>query len=552
MSIVRYALKILIPKVSAFEQATKDPMKSQKKALDEYLARNKNTEYGRRYNFAGIRSIRDYQKTVPLNDYETLKPFIEKMKKGEPNVLTVDKPILFGITSGTTGRQKFIPVTSYSRVKKADVMDLWIYYISKDHPDTFDGKVLVIVSPEVEGYTESGVPYGAETGHGYRNVPPVVRAQYVLPYEVLEIKDYESKYYCILRLAMGENISTLASMNPSTIVLLCQRIEKLKEEIIEDIEKGALKKDLAIPDDIRNIIEKRVKPDPERAEELRSLLEEKKELLPKDIWPNLKLIECWKGGTVGVYLREFPRYFGDVPVRDFGYLASELRGSIPVSDAGAGGVLAINANFYEFVPKEDMGRRERRVLVCDQLETGREYFLIATTPGGLYRYNIDDIIRVTGFFNSTPVVEFVQKGLNVSSVTGEKLYESQVVEAVERAVERHGLLVKFFIACVESGEKFCYSFLVEFDGVPPLDKKKEFLRSIDEELCRINCEYESKRKSQRLSHPVLRVVEDGEFEKFREKKVREGALDGQFKISELTSDVDFHKNFVVKEDISVD
>ncbi|MGB3114352.1 MAG: GH3 auxin-responsive promoter family protein, partial [Candidatus Omnitrophota bacterium] len=518
----------------------------------ECLTRNEKTLYGQEHKFAAISTIDEYQKNVPLNDYESLEPYIEKMKKGEKNILTVDKPILFGTTSGTTGRQKFIPITGYSRVKKSDVMDLWIYYISKDHPDIFDGKILAIVSPEIEGYTGSGTPFGSESGHGYRNLPDVVKILYAIPYEVFEIKDYEAKYYCILRIAMEENITTIASMNPSTIVLLCQKIDKMKEDIIEDIEKGMLKKDLDILEETRERIDERLRPNSERAHALKAILEEKGELLPKDIWPNMRLIECWKGGTVGLYLKEFPKYFGDIPIRDFGYLASELRGSVPVSDAGAGGVLAIKTNFYEFILKEDMGKRKKRILLCDQLEAGKEYFIIATTTAGLYRYNIDDIIRVTGFFNKTPVIEFVQKGLNVSSVTGEKLYESQVVEAVHKAVEKHQMPLRFFTACIQTEDKVGYSFLVEFAEVLPHHKKKDFLISIDEELCKTNCEYESKRRSQRLCHPVLKVVKSGEFQKFREKKVNEGAHDGQFKVSELTCDIEVFRHFEVEEDISVE
>ncbi|MFC1549075.1 GH3 auxin-responsive promoter family protein [Candidatus Omnitrophota bacterium] len=552
MNVIYYVLKIMVPKAKAFEEATKDPLKAQEKALLEYVKRNQETEYGQKYNFTDIKSIQDYQGTVPLNDYESLESSIEKMKTGETNVLTVDKPVLFGTTSGTTGKQKFIPVTPYSRVKKSDVMDLWVYYISRDHPEIFDGKILAIVSPEVEGYTDSGVPFGAESGHGYKNMPGVVKALYVLPYEVLEIKDYDSKYYCILRLAMEENITTIATMNPSTVVLLCQKINEMKDDLIKDIDNGALKGDLNISDDLRRMLEKRFKPKPERAAELRLILRDEDELLPKDLWPNMQLVECWKGGTVGVYLQEFPKYFGDVPIRDFGYLASELRGSIPLSDVDAGGVLAINSNFYEFIPKEDMGKKVKRVLLCDQIQEGEEYFIIATTPGGLYRYNIDDIIRVTGFYNKTPVIEFVQKGLNVSSVTGEKLYESQVVEAVHKAVANFRTPINFFTACVQSGKTYCYQFLVEFTDNPPPDQKEEFIKFVDRELCRINCEYDSKRRSQRLCHPVLKIVKNGEFEKYRKKKVEEGTHDGQFKICELTCDIDFHEHFDIEEHISVE
>ena len=189
MNIVYYALKILVPKAKAFEEATKNPIKTQRKILFEFLKRNQKTEYGSKYNFSKIKSIDEYQDQVPLNDYESLRPYIEKMTKGESNILTIDKPILFGITSGTTGKPKFVPVTKYSRSKKTDVMDLWLYHISRQYPEIFDGKILAIISPEVEGHTESGVPYGAETGHGYKNLPDVVKGLYVLPYEVFEIED---------------------------------------------------------------------------------------------------------------------------------------------------------------------------------------------------------------------------------------------------------------------------------------------------------------------------------------------------------------------------
>jgi len=253
-----------------------------------------------------------------------------------------------------------------------------------------------------------------------------------------------------------------------------------------------------------------------------------------------------------LYLREFPRYFGNVPVRDFGYLSSEARSSIPVSDEGSGGVLAVNANFYEFIPKEDADKKQKRILLCDQLQKNEEYFIVLTTPGGLYRYNIDDVIRVDGFFNKTPIIEFVQKGLDVTSITGEKLYESQVVEAVNRATEQHKLFIEFFTTLIQWGKIPRYVFLVEFTENPPIDKKKALLRSIEQELCCINVEYKTKRKSQRLDHPLLKVVTSGDFEKYRVKKVQEGMHDGQFKVPQLTPDLDFQKNFNIKEEISID
>lgn len=550
MKIARHTLKnILISKAFKFEKFTKDPLKVQQEVLREFITRNRNTLYGKEYSFKMINTIDDYQKRVPINDYQALWPYVKRLTEGEENILTRDKTILFGTTSGTTGAPKFIPVTQYSRQKKADVMNLWVYYIMKDYPDIFKGKILAIVSPEIENNTTCGLPYGAETGHAYKNMPYLIRCFYAIPYPVFEIKDYAAKYYCILRLSIEQNISNIATMNPSTVVLLCRKIEEFKDAIIEDIENGTLKKDLHLRDDIRRVIEKRLKPNPSKASFLKKLLKETGTLKPKDFWPELKLIECWKGGSVGMYLKEFPKYFGKTRVRDFGYLSSEARCSIPTEDDKCCGILAINANFYEFIPKEEKADKLKRPVLCNELEKGKEYFVILTTPGGLYRYDIDDVVRVTGFYNKTPRIEFVQKGLNVISVTGEKLYESQVVEAVKNAVEKSGVTTEFFTACIQWGQLPRYVFLVEFKDAPPNERKRDFLRFIDDEIKVLNVEYEAKRVSQRLDKPILKVVKKGDFQRYRVKRVESGSHDGQFKMPQLTRDLQFQKHFEVEEEI---
>jgi GH3 auxin-responsive promoter. len=527
-------------------------MKAQKALLLSYLSKNKDTEYGKKYHFSGVRSIADYQMLVPVSDSESIFPYVEKIVNGAGNVLTKDKVVFFGLTSGTTGKPKLIPVTKFSRAKKSETLDLWAYYISRDHPGVLNGKILAIINPEDEAFTKNGIPYGAESGHAYKNLPFIVKDLYAIPYNVFHIDDYESRYYCILRIAMGQNITSIATLNPSTIVLLCQKIEKYKDILIDDIEKGTLYQGIKVSAEIRRSIERSLKPDPERARELRDILKEKKALLPRYFWPHLELIECWKGGTVKIYLKELPQYFGDTPVRDFGCLSTEARTSIPIDDSKEGGVLAINTNFYEFIPKEDMSKRQKQFLLCDELEKGREYFIIVTTPGGLYRYNIDDIVTVRGFFNSTPMIEFTQKGLNAVSVMGEKLYESQLNEAVNRAIDKNKLLLEFFTAFVQPDKPPRYVFLVEFDGDVSSAGKRNLLKSIEEELRLENAEYKYVRDSQLLNPPILKVVKRGEFERYRARRVMAGANDSQFKVPELTSDENFQKNFIIEEEVSLD
>ncbi len=551
-NILRLGLGFLAPKARAFEEATKDPIRVQEKILFEYLKRNRKTEYGSKYNFSRIKSISDFQAFVPLTDSDAMRTFIQKAARGENNVLTRDEIIFFGSTSGTTNLPKLIPTTRYSESKKKELMDLWGYYIYRDHPDILDGKILAIVSPEVEGSTESGIPYGAESGYAYHDLPPLVRNLYILPYEVFEIKDYDARYYTILLISMESNITSIATLNPNTIILLCHKIQKWQDLIIEDIKKGTLNKTFDIQGAIRNKLERRFRPNPKRAGEFEVILKEGKELLPKYFWPNMKLIECWKGGTMKLYLKELPKYFGDVPIRDIGCLSTEARSSIPTSDEGAGGVLAIQTNFYEFIPKEDIGKKEKRILLADQLEKGKDYFIVVTTPGGLYRYNIDDIIRVDGFFNKTPVIEFLQKGLSATSLAGEKLYESQLEEALNKVLANQKILLEFFSASVQIEKTPRYVFLVEFSENPSPGEKKQFLKSLEEELYRQNREYEFVRRAQLLNPPVLKIVQRGDFEKYRAKKIQEGTPDGQFKIPGLTADLYFQDNFHIAEEVLID
>jgi len=555
MNVAVLGLKYLLAsKARTFEEATKYPIEAQTKVLFEYIDRNKNTEYGRLHKFSSIRSVSDYQTLVPLCDSETIRTYINRMMHGEQNILTKDKVIFFGSTSGTTSAPKFIPSTRYSESKKTQTLDLWSYYIARDHPDVLDGKILAIISPDIEGYTEAGIPFGAESGHGYRNLSALVKHLYALPYEVFEIKDYDARYYSILRIGMEHNVTDIATLNPNTLALLCQKIEPWRDIIIEDIRGGALSAKFDIPDHIRKRIGLALRPNPRRAAVLRDIAKERGRLLPKYFWPDLKLIECWKAGTMKLYLKDLANWFGDVPTRDIGCLATEARSSIPISDKGAGGVLAVQTNFYEFIPKEDMGKKKKRILLCDALAKGREYFIIVTTPGGLYRYNIDDIIRVDGFFNRTPVIEFVQKGLSSASLAGEKLYESQVNEALGRVLDRTKLSVEFFCAVAEPKSVMTrYIFLAEFCGRPvSRDEKRNFLKIMEEELRRENREYEFCRNAQLLKPPVLKTVAKGEFENYRIKRVSSGVHDGQFKAPELTSDAGFQDNFRIEEEITLD
>ena len=256
----------------------------------------------------------------------------------------------------------------------------------------------------------------------------------------------------------------------------------------------------------------RLRKNPARARRLESLIKSDGTLRPREYWPRLQLIGCWKGGTVGVRLQEFARWFGKTtPVRDLGYMASEAQMTLPISDSGSAGILAIDENFYEFIPESEIDSPAPTILTCAELEAGASYYLVLTTAAGLYRYDINDVVRVAGFYNQTPLIEFVRKGRDVTNITGEKLHVNQVIQAMAQAQNAAGMAVQHFRACADAEESL-YSFFVELDGAMPAQERlMQLLQELDASLRALNVEYAQKRESRRLGAPVLCVMKPGWF-----------------------------------------
>lgn len=540
--------------IKQFEARCRHPGRAQLELLRRILEKNKDTAFGRKYGFARIKTMRGFRQRVPLFSYEQLQPYIEAELNGQAGQLTAEKPELFALTSGTTGAAKYIPVTPESRKAKSDLMKLWVSAFFNDHPEIMSEKILSVVSPEVEKLAPDGTPCGAESGHAYRNIPAPVRALYACPYEAFEISDYEARYYTILRIAAAQSLSLIVSVNPSTLLLLCERLAQHSRSIIRDVRQGELSSRFPIEPRIRKKIESQLKPDPERAAELkRCAARNKDKLQPKDVWPKLAALACWQGGSVGAYLERLKPYFPEgIPIRDLGYLASEHRGSVPMLDDADTGVLAIATNVYEFFAADkDRKPRRNELLGVDQIEPGKRYFVYVTTLGGLYRYDMNDIIEVVGFYHRTPIIRFVQKGKGVVSFTGEKLSETQVLAAVEEAWGPAKANYEFIAAVGEMNGTARYAFLTEFEKVPSKPALRTMVEKLESRLCAQNSEYAGKRKSLRLGPPVLRVIRRGEFQKYRQRMVRGGRPDAQFKILQVTDDQEFAKQFVVVREVAL-
>jgi hypothetical protein len=543
--------------VKRFDRVSGAPIESQHRLLREILRTNADSAYGRRHGFGGIGTFRQFQERVPIASYEDLEPYIKAAMLGKPNQLTKHSPMLFTTTSGTTGARKYIPMTRESRRSKARLTWLWLAALYRDHPGIVAGRILSVVSPEVESRAPSGVPCGAESGHAYRTMPKPIQSMYTAPYAVLSIKDYEAKYYTLLRLAAGQDISFIATVTPSTIVLLSDRLSRHTEPIIRDVRDGSLSPDFDVPPELRASL--RLRPDPEGARRLeRAVVKGGGVLRPGLAWPSLAAIGCWKGGTVGIFLAKFDLYFPQrPPVRDIGYDATELRGSVPLSDEGDAGVVAVATNVLEFHPvgenDDDDGKPQGRdLLPVEALEVGQRYWVYVTNASGLYRYEMNDIIEVAGMYRRTPLIRFIQKGKGVVSIAGEKLSEVQVIAAVEEGLATLRGRYTFIAAVAEmvDGTSPRLVFLVEFDE-PITDRDGSVLVDrVDAALGDHNLEYQRKRRSLRYGAPVIRIVRSGELDRYRRRMVEGGhRADGQFKILRLTSDMSFAAEFEAERDL---
>lgn len=533
MNIFSLAMRMLgrIKYAPKFEKETKDPIGTQEELLLDIINKNEDTVYGKKHKFNEIENVSDFKKNVPLNNYSDLLPYIEKMKKGKKNILTAEPTLLFALTSGTTGEPKYISLTESYIEGYQKTTQTWFYYLVKDHPGYFNGKLFIPPSTFEGKDTEGGIPVDTISGHILKKLPSMIRKKYILSAEDLRgCKDYEAKYYLMMRLSIEEDVSAIAMANPATLLLLCRKGDEYRKEIVDDIRHGKVNSSFNINNKTRENINKRLEPNPERAEELERIIADKGRLLPKFYWKNLSSIGLWKGGPLAAYLPQMSEYFNNVPIRDSGYSATEGRFCTPVDDENSDGVLAVNNIFFEFVSEEDGGSDNPKTLLADELELDKNYYVIITTLSGLYRYRMNDVVRVTGWYNKTPKISFQHKGEGVSSIVGEKISEWQVLSALDDTRKRTELPLNFALVKAETEEKPFYKFYASFKRALEEGEKEIFLRSIDESLQAYNMEYKKRRESQRLEFPRLEEIDGDKFNyKYHNYRLKNGAYEVQIK-----------------------
>jgi hypothetical protein len=534
-----------------FLSAAKNCRSAQSQLLLDLLALNAGSRFSREHRLEGVRNAKQFRRRLPVSDYEYFRPYVEELKAGRPEALLGPKNrlLMFSMTSGTTAQAKYIPITERFLADYRSGWQVWGIQTFDAHPGANSLNILQLSSDYDLFRTPGGTPCGNISGLVAACQKRIVRTMYTVPSAVAKIRDSDAKLYSAMRLAVADrNVGMVMTANPSTLIQLAKLADKRKDDLIRDIAEGTLTEAENVPAEVRRALARRIsRKDPARARELESIVEQTGHLLPRDFWPEMQVLAVWTGGSARAYLPALRDQYGQIPVRDHGLSASEGRMTIPVADGAAAGILDVTTHFFEFIPEQEYGSPDPVVLEAHELEEGKNYYILLTTSSGLYRYNICDVVRCTGFYHSTPLLEFLHKGAHIANLTGEKISESQVVAAVRGASDEMQLSLSHFTVSPVWGDPPKYHLHIERADVPAPHLGESLALCVDDHLKSINCEYREKRSTGRLAPMKWIPLPEGTWSVFAQRRRQKsgGSLE-QYKHPCLVPDLEFSSKLLME------
>jgi hypothetical protein len=422
--------------------AMADTAGQQRAVLADLLSFNADTWFGRAHGFGRVRTIDDFRRAVPIQDYPALAPLIERMAGGEPNVLTADSPTVYFTSSGTTGAHKKVPITP--RFMKTSFFPF--YYaawapMAEHFPDVLSTPDAVLnlkhdprPAPRftADGHPHLGasqVDFGTAFGEPLSAEPGTDASWAILP-STVDPADHVEKTYVRLRQAVAAgDVRCVIGINPAMVAALPYQLRMWLPRMIREIHAH----------------------DPRRAGELDRLTRRYGEPRPAHIWPNMRVVFCWTTGLASLYLPRLREQFGaDVTVLPAPVAASEGPMGVTLDRHPRAGGLVVTAAVHEFVPADEPLRPDSATLLPHELEAGQEYHAVFSHVGGLSRYAVGDVVRVIDTVGGAPRIEYAGRA-RLSDTAGERLRESQVIRAITAALEPSGLEVRNAACHVVSG-----------------------------------------------------------------------------------------------------
>lgn len=471
---------------TAFSRRCLDVEAAQSTLLERLVARNGRTALARRLGADSVRTLADLRR-LPLTDYDAIQTELEAALAGRPDQLVAGRPGFFGMTSGTTGYAKYIPIDEAFRAEFQSTVQHFLYGVVRDHPRALDHKALYMVAPAVMQTTPGGEPAGAITGFNFRRLPALLRRFYAVPADAFEVRVPERALYTVARFALAAELSIAFAVTPAPLALLGAVIERHFEALLADLHDGTLARE-GLSDALHRSLTMGLRPDPARARTLAARAARARPT-PEHLYPELAVICCWAHAGAETHVAPMRATWGaHVPIRHAIYSATEGWMNVPLSDAHPSGVLAADAIVIEFIDAHGVPR-----FAHELSEPGR-YEIVLTSGAGLWRYRLGDEVEVTGFHaDSTldsarsgrgrpaPLFHFIQKTGNVLSIAHDMTTEAHVRRAVEETLPRGR---RWVFGPDASGDRY----RVVLEGAPDPDLPR-LAAALDAALARANMGY---------------------------------------------------------------
>lgn len=486
-SIFTWYMKKRIHQIELF---IKYPLDVQEEWFHTLISSAENTEWGKLYDYKSILTISQFKERVPIQNYDTLKPFIERMLQGEQNILWPSEIKWFAKSSGTTSdRSKFIPVSEEALEEchfKGGKDMISIYCNNRPDTQMFTGKGLVLGGSHQINQLCEDIHYGDLSAVLIKNLPMWAEYYRTPNMSIALMDNYEEKMDKMAEATIKENVTSLSGVPTWTIVLAKKVLE----------------------------------------------MTGKKNLL--EVWPNLEL---YFHGAVNFtpYREQFKEL---IPSNNMYYLetynASEGFFGIQDQDNSEELLLMLDYGiFYEFLPLENIEDENPRTLSLEQVEIHKNYAIIISTNAGLWRYLIGDTIQFTSVFPFR--IKITGRTKHFINAFGEEVIIDNAENALTKACAATSAKVKDYTACpiYFKGDKAGgHEWIIEFETQPT--DFEQFIDVLDQTLREVNSDYDAKRfKDMALSRPKVHNAPADTF--YNWLKVR-GKLGGQHKVPRLAND----------------
>ena len=529
------------PVYDSMVEMTKDPMRYNTELLMRMLDDNKDTEYGRKYGFADIKSVAEFQERVPLTTFDDYAGYVYRMTEGgESGLISAYNIAHYAKTSGTMGNPKRIPVSDramgvmnrYNMQLRTKVICDAIGF------DWANPPYLNLIESQLTTL-KNGATYGAISAKVIGQMGDYLPMLMTSPLEALVPDPKTNTRYLHARFAlMNPEITSMGFSFSSILLELMQYIESEWEMLVDDIEKGTIDESVKMTADVRASVLGKIQPMPERAAQLREIFSQgfDEPIMPK-IWPNLTIFSgVATGGFATYYNKLRQRYAGD-GVRLFyvGLNASEGILSVPMDVDCPDSVLIPDSVFYEFIPidSEDPGD----IVTIDGVEVGKTYEIVITNQSGFYRYRIRDAVKVTGMYNNTPLIQFQYRIDQTISVLGEKTTELVLRGVAERVERELGYSMEDFSVFGDvDSVPMRYVMLMEAtlpEGLDPGAVAAE----LDKGLCEGNPSYGDKVAKGMLDHLRLLFLQPETYLLYRDVMISKGAASAQLKPPRILNEI---------------